>query len=576
MRSRRAALAAALLGVLVARAGVAAPRADPSFNPQPAADDLVLPMPGGLEMAFRRIEVPGRDFWFDPDREVRLGDATSDDPHARERTVRVTGAFLDPAAGRWWYPIGKYEVSKAQFAAVLGDGDPARGLARLAELSGDPKDKEIAGLAGRARELKLAEPVRWLGWLAVQEFVHRYNRWLLDDPARSRSLPALVWQVQGQERRMPGFLRLPTEIEWEYAARGGGAVRVSAPRRFEAPLPFEEAEFEGHAWLADNARNQVRPIGTRKPVHGLHDMLGNVAELTTDLFQAELGLGKPGGLAVRGGSAFTKLEDVKLGARYELTLFQPDDAKPGRLVETRSPFVGFRLVVGAPVKPDAAYSAELEASFEQYARRFRANANVATSGTAASILQSSQPIREVQQELERLGRREPRLAAELVAMQRRLQQVETLQDREIRTIAGDLVVEAARSAAIFGRNHCRLEHARATALPAAERLAKVGTEHQGQHRDLLRQLEERERFQEDELGGYLERVRRLVSYGRAYAGEAIERAERRAWPTDYERRAFALVRRHLGAALEGRLEPGSVRRELGREFAWQPGGPACV
>ncbi len=212
-----------------------------------------------------------------------------------------------------------------------------------------------------------------------------------------------------------------------------------APRRFEAALPFEEAEFEGCARHADNPRNQVRPIGTRKPVHGLHDMLGNVAELTADLFQAALGPGEPGGLAVRGGSAST---------------------------------------------------GELRAACAQLARP---NAAVPTSGTAASIPQSSQPIREVLQELERLGRREPRLADELVAMQRRLQQAEALQDREIRTISGDLVAEATRSAAIVGRNHCRLGQARATALPAAERLARVSAEHQGQHRDPLRQLEERGR-----------------------------------------------------------------------------------
>lgn len=108
-------------------------------NPSPSPDDLILPLPGGLEMAFRKIVVPGKDFWYDPEREVTLGDASAgaDDPFSHERRVRVMGAFKDVGADHWWYPIGKYEVSKAQFAAVMGDGDIRAGLNKLAELSGD-------------------------------------------------------------------------------------------------------------------------------------------------------------------------------------------------------------------------------------------------------------------------------------------------------------------------------------------------------------------------------------------------------------------------------------------------------
>ena len=46
-----------------------------AFNPQPAEGDLVLPMPSGAEMIFRRVTVPGSNFWGDERRIIQIGDA---------------------------------------------------------------------------------------------------------------------------------------------------------------------------------------------------------------------------------------------------------------------------------------------------------------------------------------------------------------------------------------------------------------------------------------------------------------------------------------------------------------------
>jgi len=71
--------------------------------------------------------------------------------------------------------------------------------------------------------------------------------------------------------------RLPTEAEWEYAARAGTT----------SPFGVSESEegLQDYAWFTDNADMEPHAVGTRKPnAWGLYDMQGNVREWVQDFY----------------------------------------------------------------------------------------------------------------------------------------------------------------------------------------------------------------------------------------------------------------------------------------------------
>jgi sulfatase modifying factor 1 len=72
--------------------------------------------------------------------------------------------------------------------------------------------------------------------------------------------------------------RLPTEAEWEYAAKAGKAHRYAGGN--------EPGEY---AWYDDNSDYRVHAVKTRKPNGwGLYDMSGNVWEWTWDVYTSNL------------------------------------------------------------------------------------------------------------------------------------------------------------------------------------------------------------------------------------------------------------------------------------------------
>ena len=99
-------------------------------------------------------------------------------------------------------------------------------------------------------------PVYWVSWDDCQEFVRKLNT------------------------ITEGHFRLPTEAEWEYAARGG-AMKMN--NRYAGSNIIDDV-----AWYKKNSGEMTHPVKEKKPNElGIFDMSGNVWEWCLDIFSQE-------------------------------------------------------------------------------------------------------------------------------------------------------------------------------------------------------------------------------------------------------------------------------------------------
>ena len=145
------------------------------------------------------------------------------------------------------------------------------------------------------------------------------------------------------------YYRLPTEAEWEYAARAGNKQSYY--------FGDDPSNLKEHGWFKDNSEGTYHPVGIKKPnPWGLYDIYGNVAEWTLDQYiengysDARLPF-EPSvneyPVAIRGGSFRDEAQQLRSASRLASnpSWKQRDPQFPrSKWWFTDAAFVGFRIV----------------------------------------------------------------------------------------------------------------------------------------------------------------------------------------------------------------------------------------
>ena len=207
-------------------------------------------------VSFKMIEVEGGTF--------QMG-ATSEQQSNQDDEKPVHPVTLDS------YYIGETEVTQELWRAVMGSNP--------SNFAGDD-----------------LRPVEKVSWYDCQNFIKELNK------------------LTGKN------FRLPTEAEWEFAARGGNK---SSGYRFSGSSNIGDV-----AWCWDNSGSKTHPVKGKKPNElGLYDMSGNVWEWCSDWYSggyySSSPQNNPEGPSVgscrvlRGGSWFYDAEICRVANRYD-------------------------------------------------------------------------------------------------------------------------------------------------------------------------------------------------------------------------------------------------------------------
>jgi formylglycine-generating enzyme required for sulfatase activity len=199
-----------------------------------AGEEVVFNLPGGVTLAM--VKIPRGSFLMGSTQsEVDAGWADSNE--LPQHTVNIA----------YDYYMGKFEVTQRQWQAVMGN---------------NPSGFSPVNPQGLAN-ITLDNPVESVSWNDIQVFESAINALGLG-----------------------GAFRLPSEAEWEYAARGGTQTRFHFGDSTCPPSGRTTCDLSQYEWWYGNHISITtvhHPVGLKPPnAYGLYDTGGNVLEWVED------------------------------------------------------------------------------------------------------------------------------------------------------------------------------------------------------------------------------------------------------------------------------------------------------
>jgi formylglycine-generating enzyme required for sulfatase activity len=239
------------------------------------------------------LQVPPANMVFIPPNTFTLGTPPNEVNRQADEGPQTTVTI---SHGYW---IGKYEVTQREYLAVTGSNP--------SQFPGD-----------------LNRPVETVSWLDATNYC------------------ALLTQQELAAGRIPpdSHYRLPTEAEWECAARAGTSTRFS----YGDDPNF--TSLAANAWYSGNAGFGTHPVGQKAPnPWGLYDMEGNVLEWTLDWYGPY-----PGGSVTDPQGPASNPQGVKVIRGGAWDAFESDCRSGRRQSKGVHPFItdfilGFRVVL---------------------------------------------------------------------------------------------------------------------------------------------------------------------------------------------------------------------------------------